>query len=111
MLRSMPFAFAMLIVPPNYTPVKATCAVVTEAPKPRGYVRRVLVSLNQLLNTLTFGQPDETLSSRWGRRKDKSRLARLACAVLDKVEKCHCESAIEYDAAGQPLAHQLRAQK
>jgi hypothetical protein len=66
-------------------------------------------ALNQLLNTLTGGQEDETLSSRWGRnrRKKGKWFDRAACWLLDKIEPCHCVTSIERDAAGRPLAHQL----
>jgi hypothetical protein len=33
----------------------------------RGYIRNVLIGIDQLANTITGGWPDETLSSRCGR--------------------------------------------
>lgn len=89
--------------------VASQCQVLTEAPKPKGYLYRVGVSLNQLLNALTFGDPDETLSSRWGRAKRRgNKVATLACKTLDFVDRCHCELAIEFDDEGNPLPHQLQ---
>jgi hypothetical protein len=101
----MPFAFAIWLS--AYTaPHKETCPVITEAPKSKGYGWRVLVSLNQTLNVLTGGDPDETLSSRWGRGRKRG-FAKFACWVLDRLKPCHCATAVERDEAGAPLAHQL----
>lgn len=102
----MPFAFAIWLAAVT-APHKDTCPVITEAPKSKGYVWRVLVSLNQTLNALTGGEPDETLSSRWGRTRDKRKFARIACWLLDKLKPCHCASAVERDEAGATLAHQM----
>lgn len=105
----MPFAVALLLAPAFPNVVRAPlCMVVTQAPPGRGYVRRVLVSLNQTLNALTGGEADETLSSRWGRaRRRGSKAAKVVCAALEKIQPCHCASAIERDETGAPLAHQL----
>jgi hypothetical protein len=100
----MPFAFALYLMAAT---APDTCPVVTEAPKAKSYVYRVLVSLNQQLNTLTGGEPDETLSSRWGRNRKKGKFARAACWVLDRFQRCHCATSIERAPDGAPLAHQL----
>ena len=71
------------------------------------YGRRVAISLNQLVNTIFGGQPDETLSSRAGRNRDRSRLARWTCVVLDRLDPCHCEGSVELGADGRPQPHQL----
>lgn len=102
----MPFAVAIWLSAWT-APHTDTCPVITEAPRSKGYGFRVLVSLNQTLNALTGGEPDETLSSRWGRTREKRKFARLACWVLDKLQPCHCATSIERDVLGQPLAHQL----
>lgn len=86
-----------------------TCAVVDAVPQRKGYVYRVLVSINQLTNTLLGGHPDETLSSRWGRAKKRgNKAARAACRVLAITDPCHCETAIEFDDQGRPLPHQTQ---
>jgi hypothetical protein len=72
-----------------------------------GYGRRVAISLNQLVNTLTFGQPDETISSRLGRNRHRSKFARVGCWALDKVDPCHCAGSVELDASGRPQPHQF----
>lgn len=67
------------------------------------YAWNVLISLDQLLNTLLGGDPDETLSSRMGKRARKGdKLGRCFCAVLDVLDKNHCEKSIERD-EGHPL--------
>lgn len=101
----MPFAVAIWLGAWT-APHTDVCPVVLEAPKSKSYAWRVLVSLNQTLNTATGGQPDETLSSRWGRGRKKG-FSRVACAVLDKLQPCHCAEAIERGPDGSPLAHQL----
>lgn len=103
----MPFAVALLLCPPSYDfhPVPV-CLVVSEPPKSKGYLYRIGIALNQLLNTLTGGQEDETLSSRWGRNR-KGKFARAACSVLDHIQPCHCAQSVERGPDGEPLAHQL----
>jgi hypothetical protein len=101
----MPFAFAIWLAAVT-EPHKQTCPVITEAPKSKGYAYRVMISLNQTINTIAGGEPDETLSSRWGRGRKKG-FSRFACWLLDKMNPCHCATAIEYGPDGKPLAHQL----
>lgn len=67
----------------------------------------VLISLDQLGNALTGGNPDETISSRLGKRKrsrggvlkwsDWAGLAKPLDWVLDKVDPNHTLDAIEDD--------------
>lgn len=74
----------------------------------RTYVFKVLVAGNQLLNAVTGGAPDETLSSRFGRaRRRGSKTGRATCAVLDWIDPCHCETSIEFDELGRPQPHQM----
>ena len=56
-----------------------------------------LISLDQLGNTLAFGNPDETISSRAGRcaRKGGNTPCYWLCRLLHCVDKNHCESNIE----------------
>lgn len=65
--------------------------------KKRSYTLSVLIALDQLLNTLLFGYPDETLSSRSFRCRHKTRW-RIAEGVINTVffwdrvgETKHCE--------------------
>lgn len=62
----------------------------------------LLVSIDQLGNTLAGGDPDETISSRWGKWRSHSSLWRrvvsgVGCWLLDKVDAGHCQDAIEHD--------------
>lgn len=102
----MPFAFAIWLGAVT-APHTEGCPVITEAPKSKGYAYRTIIALNQLFNSLTGGEPDETLSSRWGRTRKRKWFSRFACWVLDKIEPCHCATAIERAPDGSPLAHQL----
>jgi len=61
----------------------------------RRYFWNVVVSLDQLVNTLFGGDPDETISSRLGKRNWW--LGRFICWVLDKFDKNHCEKVLEHD--------------
>jgi hypothetical protein len=62
------------------------------------YIWNILISVDQLFNTLLAGDPDETLSSRMGKRARKGdKFAKCFCKVLDIVDKNHCEKSIEYD--------------
>jgi hypothetical protein len=55
-----------------------------------------LVSLDQLGNTLAFGNPDETISSRAGRcaKKGGNRPCYWLCRLLHVLDKNHCEKSI-----------------
>ena len=74
-----------------------------------GYIRNILVSIDQLANTVlgpvlnfitgldSFGYPDETLSSVFGKNRHKCKLCHLLCLVLDRLDKRHCANSIEMD--------------
>lgn len=54
------------------------------------WIAAVAVASNQLLNALSGGSPDESISSRLGHaREHGSKFARFACAVLEKVNTGH----------------------
>lgn len=57
------------------------------------YFKNILISLDQFLNTLCGGDPDETVSSRLGKYYKDFWLY----DVLDDIEKNHCETSIEND--------------
>lgn len=71
------------------------------------YFLNIALGLDQLGNTLWGGSPDETISSRLGRiekhygGRDKIPWyrcgARFLNWALDKIQKDHCENAIEHD--------------
>ena len=63
------------------------------------YVYNLLISIDQLFNTILLGDPDETISSRMGKwvKRDGWRrdVAKPIAWFLDKLDKNHCEDAIE----------------
>lgn len=61
------------------------------------YIWNVLVSVDQLANTLLAGDPDETLSSRMGKRVPGCRVCTFLCFWLDKLDPRHCHKSIERD--------------
>lgn len=63
------------------------------------FIYNLFVSLDQLLNTILLGHPDETLSSRLGRTIDKEkyifvRVLRKLVDLLFFWEKDHCKNSI-----------------
>jgi hypothetical protein len=67
--------------------------------KLKTYCWNVFVALDQLANTLLFGDPDETISSRMGKHVAKNRcmLCKRICWVLNKIDYGHCAKSIESD--------------
>jgi len=78
------------------------------------YIWKVLISVDQFINTLLgpafnfvfksdrFGDPDETISSALGKTKAKRRcrLCRFICKILDFIDPRpgdHCADSIEKD--------------
>lgn len=59
------------------------------------YVKNVLVALDQLVNALLGGDPDETISSRAA--KSNSWWACRLCRLLDLIDPGHCANAREAD--------------
>jgi hypothetical protein len=64
--------------------------------KLRRYFWNILISVDQLINTLLGGDPDETISSRCGKYRHR-KICRFICQILDKIEYRHCEKSIEID--------------
>lgn len=64
------------------------------------YFWNILIGLDQLLNTVLGGYPDETISSRIGklhRADPTSPFPRLACWFFGLFDENHCIDAIEDD--------------
>jgi hypothetical protein len=62
------------------------------------YVWNVLVSVDQFFNTLLGGDPDETISSRMGKRARKGdKLGKIVCKILNFFQEGHCQKSIEED--------------
>lgn len=69
------------------------------------YIWNVLIAIDQLFNALFGGDPDETISSRVGKRVksgDPDLVSEVLCEVLDAIDENHCEESIEYD-EGEPV--------
>lgn len=64
----------------------------------RRYLLNLLIALDQLVNALAGGDPDETISSRVGKREDGSE--RFWAAVIDRIffwDRDHTRRSIEPD--------------
>lgn len=76
----------------------------------KGYIFRLLITFDQSANVIFGdGEPDETISSRWGRAVASGHpgwLPRIGCKLLDKIDPCHCASSIEFR-DGAPDPHHL----
>lgn len=74
----------------------------------RKYLLNLLISLDQLANTILGGDPDETISSRAGKRQRKGKLAYWLCRALHWIDPNHCRDAIEEDEGKNSLNSVLR---
>lgn len=69
----------------------------------RRYIRFVLIAIDQLLNAVTGGYADETLSSRIWRHANAVPAKRrwvVACKLVDKIffwQKGHCQKSFEME--------------
>lgn len=59
------------------------------------YLRNVLVGIDQMLNAIFGGDPDETMSSRVCRYKDSNKAAYLVYRILNWIQPRHCEESLE----------------
>ena len=82
------------------------------------YLVNLLISLDQLGNSIFAGDPDETISSRIGRIKLKwggkvpmfRPLTRIVDKILDKIDPNHSIKSIEYDEGFNGLADKPEGQ-
>jgi len=69
----------------------------------RKYFWNLLVALDQFVNTVLFGDPDETISSRLGKWLDlpqntwRYNVASFVCKILRRFDENHCKNSIEKD--------------
>lgn len=63
------------------------------------YLINILISIDQLANTLLGGHPDETISSRAGKyaRRGSGWFPCQLCKLLNLFQKDHCIRSIEED--------------
>jgi hypothetical protein len=68
------------------------------------YLWNLLISIDQLFNTLLGGFPDETMSSRMGKHLSKKDcpVCNFFCGLLNFIQKDHCIKNIERD-EGLPM--------
>ncbi len=61
------------------------------------YGKNVLVALDQLVNAITGGDPDESVSSRIAKHQDDCLPCQWACWLIERVDPGHCTKAVEPD--------------
>ena len=61
------------------------------------YVVNLLITLDQAVNTILGGAPDETLSSRMGKVRESCSVCYWICRALHLIDPSHCEDSIEED--------------
>jgi len=72
----------------------------------------VLISLDQLLNTIFLGAPDETISSRAGKARARGDWwGCYLCLVLDWIDPRHCETSREDDEGSNAVLERLKRDK
>jgi hypothetical protein len=71
------------------------------------YVKRVLLGIDQLGNTIIGGAPDETISARAGRNA-KRRGWRVLVRVLNTIDPGHTDGAIRSERVGSQQADAYR---
>jgi len=76
------------------------------------YLKRVLIALDQLLNTIFMGWPDETISSR-AYRWDKDGIRHWPRKLIDGIawvfgDKNHCYESYVSERIGRQLPPELR---
>lgn len=80
--------------------------------KVKKYFWNILISIDQLFNTILFGDPDETISSRLGKWLDlpkdswKYKVASVICYFLRKIDSNHCRKSIENDEGERDLLNE-----
>ena len=77
-----------------------------------GYVRRVLVALDQFGNVVFGGDPDETISSRSARAAERgNRLGKFMCWWLDKLQRDHGQKAECGDLERATIVEQIESRE
>lgn len=64
--------------------------------KLKQYFLNILISVDQLVNTIFGGHPDETISSRMGKRVDDCKFCYFICRILHVIDPDHCKKSIEH---------------
>jgi len=58
----------------------------------RNYIVWILIKLDILANTILFGDPRETMSSRMAKNMSSNAFAYYGCKILHLIDKNHCQS-------------------
>ena len=61
------------------------------------YFWNVALAIDQLFNALLGGDPDESISSRAGKRQHTQKWALYLCKMLHIIDENHCDKYIEED--------------
>ena len=64
------------------------------------WLLNILLALDFLLNALTGGDPEETVSSRIAKKQAKGKdcwICKQLCWLLDKLDKRHCSDSINWN--------------
>jgi hypothetical protein len=65
--------------------------------KIKHYIWNLLIAIDQLINTIFGGDPDETISSRLGKNRNRNSFTRFISDFLDLFEWKHVEKSVEED--------------
>ena len=63
----------------------------------KNYFWNILISIDQFVNTVFGGDPDETISSRLGKNRNQNWFTRQLSKFLDLFESNHVEKSVEKD--------------
>ncbi len=77
------------------------------------HIKRVLIAIDQFVNACIYGDPDESLSSRMGKKlvlKKNCYICKIVCGFLHWIDPNHCIDAIEHD-EGEKVSHEPREPK
>jgi hypothetical protein len=77
--------------------MKKDCKICKYAKRVVEYIWNVLIAFDQFCNALLGGDPDETISSRAGKRQHEQKWAKALCWFLNKLDTDHCLKSIEDD--------------
>lgn len=77
------------------------------------YIFNILISIDQLVNAIFLGDPDETISSRLGKWLDmdgwRSHAAKCLCYFLHLLDPDHCQKSVEQDEGNDALARGINS--
>lgn len=91
---------ALVLALPAFAWSVAVWGITRAAPRLRRHTPRAvrpLIGFDQLLSSMTGGDPDETVSSRLGKSRQKCVLCAGLCWLLDLIDPDHCARAVELD--------------